>query len=108
MYFNVFIIFRMIDDIDDDIQRTDTRLVALTKRVNKAIRNSSGKFIYNIVYYVDYSLSLSLSLSRSLSNNLYCYTYNSYCININNVFCSVLIKQCKLYINTLFCLFVLV
>ena len=52
----------MIDDIDDDIQRTDTRLVALTKRVNKAIRNSSGKFIYNIVYYVDYSLSLSLSL----------------------------------------------
>ena len=34
---------KLIDEIDEDMQRTDTRLTSLTKRVNKAIRNSSDR-----------------------------------------------------------------
>lgn len=36
---------RIIEDIDEDMQRTETRISALTKRVNKAIRKSSGKHV---------------------------------------------------------------
>ena len=35
-------LIRMIDEIDEDMQRTETRLTSLTKRVNTAIRKSSG------------------------------------------------------------------
>ena len=36
-------ITRLIDEIDEDMQRTESRLSSLTKRVNTAIRKSSGK-----------------------------------------------------------------
>lgn len=35
-------LIRMIDEMDEDMQRTETRLTSLTRRVNKAIRKSSG------------------------------------------------------------------
>ncbi|XP_003389021.1 PREDICTED: syntaxin-6-like [Amphimedon queenslandica] len=34
---------KMIDEIDEDMQRTETRLTSLTKRVNTAIRKSSDR-----------------------------------------------------------------
>jgi hypothetical protein len=36
---------RIIEEIDEDMQRTETRLTALTKRVNTTIKKSSGKQI---------------------------------------------------------------
>lgn len=42
---------RLIDEIDEDMQQTETRLTSLTKRVNKAIKNSSGESISLFVFY---------------------------------------------------------
>ena len=41
----IVVVVRLIDELDEDVQRTDTRLSSLTKRVNKAIKNSSGQYV---------------------------------------------------------------
>ena len=62
----MYYINRLIDEIDEDMQRTDTRLTSLTKRVNKAIRNSSGTLIIiNIInhdYYVSFFIQIVVNL----------------------------------------------
>ena len=85
----MYYINRLIDEIDEDMQRTDTRLTSLTKRVNKAIRNSSGTLIIIIILLL-IMIIMFLSLSRSLSTYLYCYISNNYCNYTCNVFCTIL------------------
>ena len=45
----------MLEEFENEMERTDSRLKSLTSRVEKAIRKSGGRFLSNNDVYTNFS-----------------------------------------------------